>query len=70
MNEYAIKKICAIRKKICIFAPPKKSPDGGIGRRAGLKNQFFRECRFDSGSGYEEKKPVNFTGFFFTFSAK
>lgn len=27
-------------------------PGGGIGRRAGLKHQFFRECRFDPDPGY------------------
>ena len=29
-----------------------KSPDGGIGRRAGLKHQWGNPCRFDPGSGY------------------
>ena len=29
------------------------SPDGGIGRRAGLKHQWSNPCRFDPGSGYE-----------------
>ena len=29
------------------------SPDGGIGRRAGLKHQWGNPCRFDPGSGYE-----------------
>ena len=28
------------------------SPDGGIGRRAGLKHQWRNPCRFDPGSGY------------------
>ena len=31
----------------------RKSPDGGIGRRAGLKHQWGNPCRFDPGSGYE-----------------
>ena len=31
---------------------PKKRPGGGIGRRAGFKIQFFRECGFDSRPGY------------------
>ena len=30
------------------------SPDGGIGRRAGLKHQWGNPCRFDPGSGYEK----------------
>ena len=29
-----------------------KGPDGGIGRRAGLKHQWSNPCRFDPGSGY------------------
>ena len=29
------------------------SPDGGIGRRAGLKHQWGNPCRFDPGSGYK-----------------
>ena len=31
------------------------SPDGGIGRRAGLKHQWRNPCRFDPGSGYPTK---------------
>ncbi len=30
-------------------------PDGGIGRRAGLKHQWSNPCRFDPGSGYNLK---------------
>ena len=38
-----------------------KSPDGGIGRRAGLKHQCRKASRFEPGSGYEEKaKPFDF----------
>ena len=29
-------------------------PDGGIGRRAGLKHQWSNPSRFDPGSGYKE----------------
>ena len=32
--------------------PNHTSPDGGIGRRAGLKHQWSNPCRFDPGSGY------------------
>ena len=28
------------------------SPDGGIGRRAGLKHQWSNPCRYDPGTGY------------------
>ena len=35
-----------------IFAPANASPDGGIGRRAGLKHQWSNPSRFDPGSGY------------------
>ena len=34
---------------------PSTSPDGGIGRRAGLKHQWSNPCRFDPGSGYKQK---------------
>ena len=30
------------------------SPDGGIGRRAGLKHQWGNPSRFEPGSGYSE----------------
>ena len=30
-------------------------PDGGIGRRAGLKHQWSNPSRFDPGSGYNKK---------------
>ena len=32
----------------------RKRPDGGIGRRAGLKHQWSNPCRFDPGSGYDK----------------
>ena len=31
------------------------SPDGGIGRRAGLKHQWSNPSRFDPGSGYKKR---------------
>ena len=34
--------------------PDATSPDGGIGRRAGLKHQWSNPCRFDPGSGYTQ----------------
>ena len=41
-----------------IFASPllkSTCPDGGIGRRAGLKHQWIQNpCRFDPGSGYSK----------------
>ena len=40
-------------KKCCTFAHAKRQrPDGGIGRRAGLKHQWSNPSRFDPGSGY------------------
>ena len=30
-------------------------PDGGIGRRVGLKHQYLTMCRFEPGSGYKTK---------------
>ena len=44
----------------CLFQPWQQatekhtSPDGGIGRRAGLKHQWSNPCRFDPGSGYPQ----------------
>ncbi len=35
------------------------SPDGGIGRRAGLKHQWSNPCRFDPGSGYQTVEKCN-----------
>ena len=35
--------------------PDAPCPDGGIGRRAGLKHQWSNPCRFDPGSGYQTK---------------
>ena len=40
-----------VKKNIRTFASA-LSPDGGIGRRAGLKHQWGNPCRFDPGSGY------------------
>ncbi len=36
---------------ICTFATANR-PDGGIGRRAGLKHQWGNPSRFEPGSGY------------------
>ncbi len=33
-------------------ALPRLRPDGGIGRRDGLKHRWSNPCRFDPGSGY------------------
>ena len=38
------------------------SPDGGIGRRVGLKHQYRKVCRFDPGSGYCKQESQSFTG--------
>ena len=49
-----------------LFVPLQRfSPDGGIGRRAGLKHQWGNPCRFDPGSGYEltSEKCCNFQGY-------
>ena len=46
-------KFCRIRKKSYLCT--RKSPDGGIGRRAGLKHQWGNPSRFDPGSGYRLK---------------
>ena len=42
------------------------SPDGGIGRRAGLKHQWGNPSRFDPGSGYKaENQVIDFQPFIF-----
>ena len=43
------------KRKIVITFAPQRSPDGGIGRRAGLKHQWSNPSRFDPGSGYRLK---------------
>ena len=40
-------------------------PDGGIGRRAGLKHQWSNPCRFDPGSGYKKRLRAMLGAFFF-----
>ena len=45
----------------------RKRPDGGIGRRAGLKHQWSNPCRFDPGSGYKMQVLDNQTLAFFFF---
>ena len=43
-------------KKCCTFAHAKRQrPDGGIGRRAGLKHQCRKASRFEPGSGYSKR---------------
>ena len=46
-------------QKVCYFnfylyLCTRNRPDGGIGRRAGLKHQWSNPSRFDPGSGYKE----------------
>ena len=43
------------KKSITFAHKLRKCPDGGIGRRAGLKHQWGNPSRFDPGSGYKEK---------------
>ena len=41
------------------------SPDGGIGRRAGLKHQWGNPSRFDPGSGYKARVSYEILAFTF-----
>ncbi len=60
--HFFCQKICACQKKavllrtfllvVCNNEQKSIGPDGGIGRRAGLKHQWSNPCRFDPGSGY------------------
>ncbi len=45
LNAFALRTEAAWNRKSI-------GPDGGIGRRAGLKHQWSNPCRFDPGSGY------------------
>ena len=58
-NTFFPKKICVCAFFVVPLQPISKesSPDGGIGRRAGLKHQWSNPCRFDPGSGYQ--RPLN-----------
>ncbi len=47
-----------------------KSPDGGIGRRAGLKHQWGNPCRFDPGSGYFSRSVLDIPTHFFLYSCR
>ena len=52
--------IWSYQKKAVILQPISEltrsdGPDGGIGRRAGLKHQWSNPCRFDPGSGYKDR---------------
>ena len=55
-------------KIISTFATANKQggicPDGGIGRRAGLKHQWSNPSRFDPGSGYQDGEKFYFSPFF------
>ena len=42
-------------------------PDGGIGRRAGLKHQWGNPSRFDPGSGYKEPQVEELAALFLFF---
>ncbi len=52
----------SIRKKLIPLHPQFQMnarsicPDGGIGRRVGLKHQYLTMCRFEPGSGYNVLK--------------
>ena len=53
------KQICKYRIKRYLCRPESDpSPDGGIGRRAGLKHQWSDPCRFDPGSGYQQNRLI------------
>ena len=43
---------CKLKKYMYLCIGFEKSPDGGIGRRAGLKHQCRKASRFEPGSGY------------------
>src|SRR5690606_36639589 len=65
--EKTEKNIFGKPKTAPIFATSNKDtarPAGGIGRRVGLKHQYLRMCRFDSGAGYFSRSEPPATRFF------
>ena len=66
--EKKVGKKFASSKIISTFATANKPrgirPDGGIGRRAGLKHQWSNPSRFDPGSGYKELQIERFVALF------
>ena len=48
-----------VGKNVLSLRSKKRGPDGGIGRRVGLKHQWGKlPCRFETGSGYQKLKPL------------
>ena len=68
-SKKKVPKKFASSKIISTFATANKQsgicPDGGIGRRAGLKHQWSNPSRFDPGSGYQDGE--KFTSLLFLF---
>lgn len=62
-------KSCVIDKKTLTLQsesgwwPPWGCPDGGIGRRVGLKHQWCEPCRFEPGSGHRRSGTISFRTF-------
>ncbi len=56
-NYYFLCQSVVVSEKSLIFASAlAECPDGGIGRRAGLKHQWGNPSRFDPGSGYKKRR--------------
>ena len=57
LSDLAKTQASPVNSKATRYRQPKQRtcPDGGIGRRAGLKHQWSNPCRFDPGSGYKQK---------------
>ena len=53
-----MKNICTYKKKTYLCIAINNCPDGGIGRRAGLKHQWGNPSRFDPGSGYKKQESI------------
>ena len=55
-ETFAVSDFCSTFAPALVKKPAALScPDGGIGRRAGLKHQWGNPCRFDPGSGYKDR---------------
>ena len=71
LSDLAKTQASPVNSKATRYRQPKQRtcPDGGIGRRAGLKHQWSNPCRFDPGSGYQTKcKCLIFKHLHFSFS--
>ena len=59
-QNFCFKSFAERNKKRTFALAKRQCPDGGIGRRAGLKHQWGNPSRFEPGSGYSRRLRVDF----------